>query len=121
MKMKKRRIRNNFDAMVSILEIGRTASVQEEMERVFFLTLVMSHEKELDEPGFPSTVMRSFIGCERENQKSDWLALHEDWARVGAYVRDAYAKCASSQDFLAMANIAANQKKKRKEARDLHG
>lgn len=121
MKMKKRRNRKNWDAMVSILEIGRTASVQEEMERVCFLTLVMSHEKELDEPGFLNTFMHSYVGCERENQRSDSLALYEDWARVGACVRDAYGKYTSSQDFLAMANLIANQKKKRKEARDFHG
>ncbi|MDG9783079.1 hypothetical protein [Metapseudomonas otitidis] len=121
MKMKKRKISNYLDAMTSVLEIGRTASVQDEMDRVLFLTISLCNEKELKDRSFVQTAMRAYAGCEHEPLQADAMALLQDWERVGLTMRESYSRCDESPDFQSVTNLIAQQKKKRKEARDTHG
>lgn len=80
----------DMDAMLSVLEIGRTASYQVELARLARLAILNSHPDELNAKYFSRALLVAFHGCEgSDSLKTDMRSLESDWAAIGCDIQAA--------------------------------
>lgn len=79
----------DMDAMLSVLEIGRTASYQVELARLAKIAILNSHPDELNAKHFSRALLVAFHGSEGDSLKTDMRSLESDWAAVGCDIQAA--------------------------------
>lgn len=79
----------DMDAMLSVLEIGRTASYHVELARLAKLAILNSHPDELNSKHFSRALLVAFHGSEGDSLKTDMRSLESDWAAVGCDIQAA--------------------------------
>lgn len=93
----------DLDAMLSVLEIGRTASYQVELGRLVKLAVLHSHPDELSSKHFSKAMMVAFHGSEGDSLKADLRALESDWLAVGLDIQSATHKHADLPEVCSVA------------------